>query len=202
MCLNITDYFKCTTFCTTVQSCKAAASNSCFDSCLCEVQIQTAEIPLVVGWEHVWVCCWCEFQQCRLTDWWELLSPTVLPFWSQVWASQVGAAAPQHSSVLSAAPYEWDTTPFLFLQIHQIPHVSFPSFTSTSSCSFSFLFLLFKSSQAEPALKGKTSADLLSWVAVLESPWAHNYSLNTHMEANYHQYLPFLTFWCTPLLRI
>lgn len=58
---------------------------------------------------------WCELQQCRLTASWGLFSPRILPketFWSQVWASQVGAAAPQRCSVLSAARYEWDTTPF------------------------------------------------------------------------------------------
>lgn len=89
-CVLISDYFKCATFCTTVQSCKAAASNSCFDSCLCEVQSQAAEIPLVVGWEQGWVCCWCEFQQCRLTAWWGLFSALL----ESALASQVGAAAP------------------------------------------------------------------------------------------------------------
>lgn len=150
-----------------MQSCKAATSNSCFKFLLQFLPVWGLkpdsrnsdgehELGLFLVRQN-----WCELQQCRLTALWGLVYPTILPketFWSQVWASQVGAAAPQHQPVLSAARCEWDTTPF-FLQIHQISRVSFPSFclnvSWASSCSFSVLFLLFESSQDVAALIGK-----------------------------------------------
>lgn len=49
---NITDYFKCTTFCKKAHSCKAAASNSCFKGGICDAWNQTTETLCMVGSEH------------------------------------------------------------------------------------------------------------------------------------------------------